>query len=199
VFLCWSNLPRWHFGRSRNLNLAGVDHVVPVVWRVVQGRLTSCVCVSFVQMMILACSWPCRSTVTNTTAESITIEFKTGPNPKNSFFEVKCTDGVFGNCTSPDLGVPLNGTLPRKYSLITATVDGLDPATTYNCFVLNYWKKLSKCSTVAGNATTLAAPVVTPPSLPCALSGSSCGVLAQCCQGLTCNSVSYTHLRAHET
>ena len=129
-----------------------------------------------------------KPTVTNTTAESITIEFKTGPNPKNSFFEVKCTDGVFGNCTSPDLGVPLNGTLPRKYSLITATVDGLDPATTYNCFVLNYWKKLSKCSTVAGNATTLAAPVVTPPSLPCALSGSSCGVLAQCCQGLTCNS-----------
>jgi len=133
--------------------------MVSAVWRVVQLPLTTHMCVFCADddssRLFLAVQKP---KVTNTTAESITIEFKSGPNPKNSFFEVKCTDGVVGNCTSPDLGIPLNGTLPRKYSLITAEIKGLEPNTTYNCFVLDYWKKISKCRGVVGNATTLFAP-----------------------------------------
>lgn len=96
-----------------------------------------------------------KPTVTNTTDQTITIEFKTGPNLQKSLFEVKCTNGTFADCSAPALGVPVNGTLPKKYSKVSSVISGLEPSTTYNCFVLNTWKKTTKCMGVKGNATTL--------------------------------------------
>lgn len=97
-----------------------------------------------------------KPTVVNTTNDTVTVAFKSGPNLKNSFFEVKCTTGAFRDCTAPAEGVPENGTLPKFFALVSATINGLEPETSYNCFVIASWNKFTKCMGVKGNATTLA-------------------------------------------
>ena len=88
----------------------------------------------------------------------IVAAFYSGPNLKKVDFTVKCVNETLP-CDAPAEGTPANGTLPKVWAMVNATVSDLNPNTTYWCYILTFAKKVAKCQGPFP-ATTLPAVVV---------------------------------------
>lgn len=75
----------------------------------------------------------------------ITVGFLTGPNLPKTQFTIKCVDAG-EDCDAPARGNSVEGFLPMTKTEIVETVDGLDAATDYTCYVETYFRENGKFS-----------------------------------------------------
>ncbi|KAI8103421.1 hypothetical protein M9435_004760 [Picochlorum sp. BPE23] len=85
-----------------------------------------------------------RPAIVNSTFESLSVGFYTGPNLLPVDYEVKCV-APGSDCQAESLVEPVGGRLPSKVAYITATLFPLESNTTYWCYALSSSDKVTKC------------------------------------------------------
>ena len=75
-----------------------------------------------------------RPSVASTSTSSVLVQFTSGPSLSQLPFVVKCVEPG-GECIDPSSGSPTTGMLPRRPSLVNATVTDLAANATYDCWV----------------------------------------------------------------
>eukprot|EP00889_Picochlorum_renovo_P002829 jgi/Picre1/29859/NNA_005241.t1 len=95
-----------------------------------------------------------RPAIVNSTFESLSVGFYTGPNLLPVDYEVKCV-APGSDCQAESLVEPVGGRLPSKVAYITTTLFPLESNTTYWCYALSSSDKVTKCQGPLAGTTAL--------------------------------------------